>query len=97
MHVPTSKNLLRLIHNLQYFNAVLYASAPELFDTTSRGSVSGMLSCMGRLAGIVAPFAGASYLASASSGILWLGAGGIWLAAFMMVFLPVEMKNRQMF
>jgi len=41
-----------------YFNAVLYASAPELFDTTYRGSASGMLSCLGRLAGIVAPFAG---------------------------------------
>ena len=44
----------------QYFNAVLYASAPELFDTSYRGSASGMLSCMGRLAGIVAPFAGTS-------------------------------------
>jgi len=32
-----------------------------------------------------------------SSGILWLGAGGIWLSALMMVFLPVEMRNRQMF
>ncbi|KAJ4348012.1 uncharacterized protein N0V89_009384 [Didymosphaeria variabile] len=80
-----------------YFNAVLYASAPELFDTSYRGSVSGMLSCLGRLSGIVAPFAGASYLADKSSGILWLGAGGIWLAAFVMVFLPVEMRNRQMF
>ncbi|CAJ2512646.1 Uu.00g007650.m01.CDS01 [Anthostomella pinea] len=80
-----------------YFNAVLYASAPELFDTSYRGSVSGMLSCLGRIAGIVAPFAGASYLADYSSGILWLGAGGIWLAAFVMVFLPVEMRNRQMF
>ena len=48
---------LRLII-LQYFNAVLYASAPELFETTYRGSASGMLSCLGRLAGIVAPFAG---------------------------------------
>ncbi|KAF2825030.1 MFS general substrate transporter [Ophiobolus disseminans] len=80
-----------------YFNAVLYASAPELFDTSYRGSVSGMLSCMGRIAGIVAPYAGAQLLASESSGILWLGAGGIWLSALMMVFLPVEMKNRQMF
>jgi hypothetical protein len=81
----------------QYFNAVLYASAPELFDTSYRGSVSGMLSCLGRIAGIVAPYAGAQLLASQSSGILWLGAGGIWLSALMMVFLPVEMKNRQMF
>lgn len=73
-----------------------------------------MLSCLGRLAGIVAPFAGefyvsrhfgnksnkstgASYIADNSSGILWLGAGGIWLASFLMVFLPVEMRNRQMF
>jgi hypothetical protein len=98
---------------LQYFNAVLYASAPELFDTAYRGSASGMLSCLGRLAGIVAPFAGwldaiplvaqahdligQHYLASSSSGILWLGAGGIWLSALVMVFLPVEMRNRQMF
>ncbi|KAL8243716.1 hypothetical protein R6Q59_009974 [Mikania micrantha] len=41
-----------------YFNAVLYASAPELFDTQYRGSAVGMLSCLGRLAGVVAPFAG---------------------------------------
>lgn len=45
---------------MQYFNAVLYASAPELFDTAYRGSAVGMLSCLGRLAGIVAPFAGKS-------------------------------------
>ncbi|WVQ93697.1 hypothetical protein IAU59_000774 [Kwoniella sp. CBS 9459] len=80
-----------------YFNAVLYASAPELFDTAFRGSASGMLSCLGRLAGIVAPFAGQHYLKAGSSGILWLGAGGIWLSALVMIFLPVEMRNRQMF
>jgi hypothetical protein len=76
---------------------VLYASAPELFDTAYRGSASGMLSCIGRLAGIAAPFAGQYFLSVKSSGILWLGAGGIWLAAVAMVFLPVEMRNRQMF
>ncbi|KAK4941662.1 hypothetical protein LTR10_018401 [Elasticomyces elasticus] len=80
-----------------YFNAVLYASAPELFDTAYRGSASGMLSCLGRLAGIVAPFAGEQYIANNSAGILWLGAGGIWLSAFTMIFLPVEMRKRQMF
>lgn len=81
----------------QYFNAVLYASAPELFDTTYRGTATGMLSCLGRLSGIVAPFAGEKYLAKSSSGILWLGAGGIWLSALVLIFLPVEMRNRQMF
>ncbi|KAJ5581216.1 hypothetical protein N7450_007517 [Penicillium hetheringtonii] len=46
-----------------YFNAVLYASAPEMFDTSYRASASGMLSCLGRIAGIVAPFAGQKYIA----------------------------------
>jgi len=81
----------------QYFNAVLYASAPELFDTAYRGSAVGMLSCLGRLSGIVAPFAGSRFVAQDNSGVLWLGAGGIWLAAFVMVFLPVEMRTRQMY
>jgi len=81
-----------------YFNAVLYASAPELFDTQYRGSATGMLSCLGRIAGIVAPFAGQAYLGpNSSSGILWLGAGGIWLSAVTMIFLPVDMAKRQMY
>jgi hypothetical protein len=40
---------------------------------------------------------GQHYLATSSSGILWLGEGGMWLSALVMVFLPVEMRNRQMF
>lgn len=68
-----------------------------MFNTTYRASASGMLSCLGRLAGIAAPFAGQKYLAENSSGILWLGAGGIWLSSFVMCFLPVEMRDRQMF
>jgi len=40
---------------------------------------------------------GAQYVVSNSAGVLWLGAGGIWLSAFVMVFLPVEMRKRQMF
>jgi len=56
-----------------------------------------MLSCLGRIAGIVAPFAGEHFLAANSAGILWLGAGGIWVSAVTMIFLPVEMRNRQMY
>lgn len=97
MFLPAPECMGLLTWLLQYFNAVLYASAPELFDTSYRGSASGMLSCLGRISGIVAPFAGQHYLASNSSGVLWLGAGGIWLSALTMVFLPVEMRNRQMF
>lgn len=40
----------------QYFKAVLYASAPENFNTTHRASASGMLSCLGRIAAIVDPY-----------------------------------------
>lgn len=97
MFLPAPECMGLLTWLLQYFNAVLYASAPELFDTSYRGSASGMLSCLGRISGIVAPFAGQHYLSSNSSGVLWLGAGGIWLSALTMVFLPVEMRNRQMF
>jgi MFS family permease len=80
-----------------FFNAVLYASAPELFDTTYRASANGMLSCLGRIAGIVAPLAGQQFIDEGRMGVLWLGAGGIWLSSFLMVFLPVEMRGRQMY
>ncbi|KAF3398014.1 hypothetical protein F1880_006506 [Penicillium rolfsii] len=80
-----------------YFNAVLYASAPEMFNTSYRASASGMLSCLGRIAGIVAPIAGQSFIAEGTSGVLWLGAGGIWVSALFMCFLPIEMRTRQMF
>lgn len=68
-----------------------------MFDTTLRASASGMLSCIGRIAGIVAPFAGQTYIANAANGVLWLGAGGIWLSAVALCFLPLEMRNKQMF
>ncbi|KAL5335171.1 major facilitator superfamily domain-containing protein [Aspergillus crustosus] len=80
-----------------YFNAVLYSAAPEMFDTTYRASASGMLSCLGRIAGIVAPFAGQKFIDEGRAGVLWLGAGGIWLAALLLCFLPIEMRNRQMY
>ncbi|KAL5360770.1 major facilitator superfamily domain-containing protein [Aspergillus floccosus] len=80
-----------------YFNAVLYSASPEMFDTNYRASASGMLSCLGRIAGIVAPFAGQKYIAEGRSGVLWLGAGGIWVSALLLCFLPIEMRNRQMY
>jgi hypothetical protein len=82
---------------MQYFNAVLYASAPEMFNTTCRASVSGMLSCLGRIAGIVAPIAGQIFTAKGTAGVLWLGAGGIWVSALFMCSLTIQMRTRQMF
>ncbi|KAJ5618763.1 hypothetical protein N7510_002747 [Penicillium lagena] len=80
-----------------YFNAVLYSASPEMFDTTYRASASGMLSSLGRIAGIVAPFAGQKYIAQGRAGVLWLGAGGIWVSSFLLCFLPIEMRNKQMY
>lgn len=83
--------------DFQYFNAVLYSASPEMFDTTYRASAGGMLSCLGRVAGIVAPIAGQKYIDQGSSGVLWLGAGGIWVSALVMCFLPIEMRNKEMY
>ncbi|KAJ6145434.1 hypothetical protein N7470_009329 [Penicillium chermesinum] len=80
-----------------YFNSILYSAAPEVFGTTYRASASGMLSCLGRIASIVAPFAGQQYIAEGRAGVLWLGAGGIWVSALFLCFLPIEMRNRQMY
>lgn len=68
-----------------------------MFNTTHRASASGMLSCLGRIAGIVAPIAGQGYIAEGADGVLWLGAGGIWVSTAFLCFLPIEMRNRQMF
>lgn len=38
----------------QFFNAVLYASTPEMFPAYVRGSACGLASTMGRLSGVSA-------------------------------------------
>lgn len=68
-----------------------------MFNTTYRASASGMLSCLGRIAGIVAPVAGQDLITKGTAGVLWLGAGGIWVSALFLCFLPIEMRTRQMY
>ena len=64
------------------YNALLYAYTPEAFPAAFRGSASGMLSTLGRIAGIIAPMATQTvYNGSDSPGVLWLGAGGAWVSA----------------
>jgi hypothetical protein len=46
---------------------------------------------------IVAPFAAQKYVANESAGVLWLATGGIWLAMVVLIFLPIETRNRQAF
>lgn len=68
-----------------------------MFDTAYRASASGMLSALGRIAGIVAPLAGQKFIDGGSAGILWLGAGGIWVSALFLCLLPIEMRGKQMY
>lgn len=63
-----------------------------MFNTTYRASAGDMLSCFGRIAGIVAPIAGQKFIAEGTSGLRWLGTGGIWVSALLMCFL----RTRQM-
>lgn len=46
---------------------------------------------------IVAPFAAQRYVENESAGVLWLATGGIWLAMLVLIFLPIETRNRQAF
>ena len=56
---------------------ILYAYTPELFPAPYRGSASGMASTLGRISGIVTPFAAAPYNTAGSNGILYLAIGGV--------------------
>ncbi|WVR07599.1 hypothetical protein IAU60_004641 [Kwoniella sp. DSM 27419] len=78
------------------YAALLYAYTPEAFPAPFRGSASGMLSTLGRIASIVAPIAGGTvYHGSSSPGVLWLGAGGAWVSMLAIASLPYETKGKQ--
>ncbi|ORX38559.1 major facilitator superfamily domain-containing protein [Kockovaella imperatae] len=78
------------------YNALLYGFTPEAFPAPFRGSAAGMLSTLGRIAGIIAPIATTHvYHGSSSPGVLWLGAGGAWVSAIAIALLPYETKGKQ--
>jgi hypothetical protein len=76
------------------YAALLYAYTPEAFPSMYRGSASGMLSTLGRLAGIVSRWvvivrltnqvapvaAGRVYNGSDSPGVLYLAGGAAWVS-----------------
>ncbi|WWC93760.1 hypothetical protein V866_000596 [Kwoniella sp. B9012] len=77
------------------YAALLYAYTPEAFPATFRGSTSGMLSTLGRIASIIAPIVGGSvYHGSDSPGVLWLAAGGAWLSTLAIAFLPHNVNRK---
>lgn len=61
----------------------------RLFVTAVRGTAVGCASTLGRLVSIVAPLIAANlYAGSGSNGVLYLGAGGAFVAGIASVFLP---------
>jgi len=77
-----------------FLAAILYAYTPEVFPAPFRASAGGMLSTLGRISGIVAPFAAAPYNNAGSNGILFLAGGASFLCALALVFLPIETRGR---
>ncbi|OCF42690.1 hypothetical protein I317_03421 [Kwoniella heveanensis CBS 569] len=81
-----------------FYAALLYAYTPEAFPAQFRGSASGMLSTLGRIASILAPVIGGTvYHGADSPGVLWLGAGGAWLSMVAIASLPLNTKGKQSF
>ncbi|WVF72785.1 hypothetical protein IAT40_007603 [Kwoniella sp. CBS 6097] len=81
-----------------FYAALLYAYTPEAFPAQFRGSASGMLSTLGRIASILAPIIGGSvYHGADSPMVLWLGAGGAWLSMIAIASLPLNTKGKQSF
>lgn len=78
------------------FGSILYAYTPEAFPAPVRGSTSGMLSTLGRIASIVAPLAaGSFYNGGSSPGVLWLAAGAAWLSMLALLALPYDTSKKQ--
>ncbi|OCF37914.1 hypothetical protein I316_00138 [Kwoniella heveanensis BCC8398] len=81
-----------------FYAALLYAYTPEAFPAQFRGSASGMLSTLGRIASILAPVIGGTvYHGADSPAVLWLGAGGAWLSMVAIASLPLNTKGKQSF
>jgi MFS family permease len=79
--------------NIMY--GVLYAYTPEVFPAPSRGTGTGISSCLNRIAGLCAPLV-AIYGGSANPNSPIYAAGGLILASFVaMCCLPIETMGKQ--
>jgi len=84
---------------LSFFNlgawGAIYAYTPELFPTSLRGSGAGLAAAVGRIGGILAPYAtGALLPALGPSGVLALHGGLLLLAGFMAYGVGLETRGR---
>jgi putative MFS transporter len=84
---------------LSFFNlgawGAIYAYTPELFPTSLRGSGAGFAAAVGRVGGILAPYAtGALLPALGPGGVLALHGGLLLLAGFMAYGVGLETRGR---
>jgi putative MFS transporter len=84
---------------LSFFNlgawGAIYAYTPELFPTSLRGSGAGFAAAVGRVGGILAPYAtGALFPALGPGGVLALHGGLLLLAGFMAYSVGLETRGR---
>lgn len=72
------------------FNAVLYAWTPEVFESSVRGSATGIAAFWGRLISIVAPLFGGLIFAGDNGGdrVLFAAGGGTLVATLSILLLP---------
>ncbi|KPI41128.1 putative MFS-type transporter [Cyphellophora attinorum] len=73
---------------------VLYSYTPETFPTTSRGTGSGIASCLNRVAGLCAPLIGIYAAATDPRIPIYVGGALISLAFMAMLFLRIETRGR---
>ncbi|EAW11404.1 putative sugar transporter [Aspergillus clavatus NRRL 1] len=79
--------------NIMY--GVLFAYTPEVFPAPSRGTGSGIASCLNRIAGLCAPLV-AIYGGDANPNAPIYASGGLILASFVaMCLLPIETRGKQ--
>ncbi|KAL7422519.1 hypothetical protein Q5752_003167 [Cryptotrichosporon argae] len=81
---------------ISLYAALLYAYTPEAFPAPVRGSASGIMSTLGRIASIVAPLAaGTVYHGGTSPGVLYLAGGAAWVSMFAIACLPKDTNGKQ--
>jgi MFS family permease len=96
----TNPNIQLLCSSLEAFfqnimYGVLYAYTPEVFPAPSRGTGTGIASCLNRIAGLCAPLV-AIYGGSSSPNAPIYASGALMLAAFVaMCLFPIETRGKQ--
>ncbi|GAA5970242.1 hypothetical protein JCM11641_001634 [Rhodosporidiobolus odoratus] len=79
------------------YAALLYGTTPEFFDSRVRGTGSGTASCLGRIAGTVAPIAAGTIFNPRSNGVLYMAGGAALVSMVAIGALPYDTKGKHTF